>query len=233
MLLILSLVVLFISFFSCEEKETSNGEDQLWYGFPSLVDTYYTPKTVSLRQTVIKNEFYADYPCLIMDCVMADDKTYSFDSESEQEKNAFEKYATFFGDTLCDGSHIKQHYASVLPVISIEVTADRQFDRKHPVDSLLNDILYLYVWRDYRYEFELKRTYDKWYNGEEEPRKPLDSISADNPVYMLPKWFRLHFKKNPDTLGTYNLTITMKFGADPVTGETVEIDPIKVQMEFK
>ena len=50
MLLILSLVVLFISFFSCEEKETSNGEDQLWYGFPSLVDTYYTPKTVSLRQ---------------------------------------------------------------------------------------------------------------------------------------------------------------------------------------
>jgi hypothetical protein len=223
----MSLVVSTIFLSACGDKNEE--DDLIRKGFPSLVDTYCVPSTISFE----KADKYAEQSYLIMKCG-AVGKSYSYDAKNEQEKVAFEKYARSFGDTLADGNHYTVHNTvSVLPLVSVSVTADKQYDEKHPSNSLLNDLVCIDADRDFKYAIEYKLEHGKWCYGQDKLERSIDSISADNPVYMLSESFNLHFKKNPDTFGTYNLTINMKFGADPVTGETVEIDPIKVQMEFK
>lgn len=61
----------------------------------------------------------------------------------------------------------------------------------------------------------------------------IDSVSVIRPINMLNDVFYLHFIKQPDNPGTYTFTISMDFGADPVTGDTIEFAPLVVDFEFK
>ena len=224
------LAFLLLKLTACSDDK-KDAENLVWYGFPSLVDTYFVPNAIQINKTVSDDDV-AGFPYVVLDWGWGD-KHYAFDAENDAEKTNFEKYAIAYGDTLSDGTHNKQQFVSVLPVLSIDVVADKQFDDKHPAGSLLNDLIDINAWRDFYYALRYKREHNAWIYGQDELLRNLDSISASNPVYMLPKSFLLQFKKNPDTLGKYNLTISMKCGAAPVTGETVELKPVTVEVEFK
>lgn len=212
-------------------KDDNSATDAVAYGFPSFLEKYYIPASIKLQRCVT----YEDIPYIIMEC---DDggKSYSFDAKDEKEMATFERYAKAFGDTLFSEIHHSWDYiASVMPLVSMNVTTDRVFDAKHPADSLINDLIDIYIWKDFKTVIAITEDLEHHKNedvGLLDYYRNLDSI-PDSPISMFPDWFRLHFKKNPDTLGTYNFTISMKFGADPVTGETVEIAPVTVEMEFK
>ena len=44
--------------------------------------------------------------------------------------------------------------------------------------------------------------------------------------------FEILFDHEPTTPGTYEFTVKFTFGPDPLTGETVDIAPAKVSIEF-
>ncbi len=245
-LTLLILTATSFTLYSCESKDAIDGD--VSYGFPSIVDTYFIPSAVTTRLCAVSNStvnmikqgdkteyydidttFQGTY--LVMDCRW-EDKAFSFDSETQNDRDVFERYAKSFGDTIFSNMHVHQCLASVMPLVAIEITADRQFDETHAAGSSLRDLIDFYMWRDFKTVISNYRETREIDYGHEELVRNLGSVSEDNPIYMLNDWFRLHFKKPPATPGTYKFTICMKFGEDPLTGETVEIKPVSVEIEF-
>lgn len=237
-------------------EDEKSADNPIVYGFPSFADKYFIPSSVRMKSYTAcdsvkmkctssdgkveiydnTNSFSIPYDCyIIMDCDY-EGNSYKFNSKNENDLVAFEKYAKAYGDTVNYGGmhHLPyQYFFSVMPVVALDVKTDRQFDKSHPAGSSIGDIINLYIWRDVLSKIsETLEDTNKEEYGLYEQYRGLNSISADNPVYLLPDWFRLHFKTLPDTRGVYNLTISMKFGADPVTGETVEVEPVTVAFEF-
>ena len=155
----------------------------------------------------------------------------------------YKEYAAYYGDT----THLKNHDSEllglckyynlcVLSLTAIDVVCNKAFDNNHPAGTSLNDILY------YDQGLEVyKYLQNQQYRGEElystsgsiqdfNPRK-LNSLS-ENPVYLMESDFDLLFDHEPTTPGTYELTIKFTFGADPLTGETVDIEPVTVSIDF-
>ncbi len=155
----------------------------------------------------------------------------------------YKEYADYYGDT----THLKDHKGvfmgissienvCVLPLTAIDVTCNKEFDNNHPAGSSLNDIIY------YKQSLELyEYLKNKKYQGEEfdspicsiqdfNPRK-LNTL-PDNPVYLMESKISLTFDHKPSASGTYEFTVKFTFGADPLTGETVEIAPATVSIDF-
>ena len=261
-LLLLSFVSAVFVLLSCNDDDEKtpveaekSADTPIVYGFPSIADKYFVPSSVRMESNTAcdsvkmkctssdgkveifdtPGSFFIPYNCyIIMNCEY-EGHSYMFNSKSETDLIAFEKYAKAYGDTLnYSGRHYGpyQDFFSVMPVVALDVKTDRQFDKSHPAGSSIGDIINLYIWRDILSMNSAALEDKEGDSGLFEQYRCLNSISADNPVYLLPDWFRLHFKTLPDTRGVYNLTISMKFGADPVTGETVEIEPVTVAFEF-
>ena len=154
----------------------------------------------------------------------------------------YKEYAAYYGDT----THLTYHnsgigatpwnFACVLPVTAIDVVCNKDFDADHPAGSKLNDILYYNQWLQ-TYEY-LK---DKNYQGEPiitgkgsmkmfEPRKLSEFNSK--PLYLMESEYQLTFDHSPSAPGTYEFTVKFTFGEDPLTGETVDIAPAKVSIDF-
>jgi len=228
---LMTIAVVTTTWFACNDDDKNEAENPYDVGFPSLADMYYTPTSIKVRDVATDSQF----PYVIIDVGYNDEKTTWFNAKDENEKSTFEKYANSLGDTLGNVEHPIPHtdFASVVPVLTVDVISDSQFDETHPAGSSLNDLMYIYNWRDYGYANDYKREHDAWIYGQDELRRGLDSISTTNQIAMLGNWFRLHFKKAPAAPGTYKFTVSMKFGADPLTGETVEIEPVTVEIEFK
>jgi hypothetical protein len=261
LLLLLTFFVSASVLLSCGDDEKSPVEDgksavtPIEYGFPSFADKYFIPSSVRMKSYTACDSvqmkctrsngqvdiydntttFSIPYDCyIIMDCEY-EDHSYMFNSKNENDLIAFEKYAKAYGDTVnYNGMHCGpyQYFFSVMPVVALDVKTDRQFDANHPAGSSIGDIINLYIWKDILSMNSAVLENKEGDLGLFEQYRCLNSISTDNPVYLLPDWFRLHFKTLPDTRGVYNLTISMKFGADPITGETVEIEPVTVAFEF-
>ncbi len=155
----------------------------------------------------------------------------------------YKEYAEYYGDT----AHLKNHHSVILgiskvfnvcvsPLTAIDVICNKEFDNNHPAGSSLNDIL------SYKQSLELyEYLKNKQYQGEElyytigsiqdfNPRK-LNTL-PDNPVYLMESDFSLIFDHEPTTPGTYEFTVKFTFGADPLTGETVDIAPATVSIDF-
>ena len=178
-------------------------------------------------------------------------KKYCEASENSNQKimidekdiiSPYKEYAAYYGDT----THLKHHdgaltgssiyNACVLPLLSIDVVTNKDFDADHPAGSKLNDILYYDQSHD-TYEYLKNKEYKGealyWGRGsckDFEPRR-LDLI-PENPVYLMESEFWITFDHAPATPGTYEFTIKFTFGPDPLSGETVDIEPVTVSMEF-
>jgi hypothetical protein len=155
----------------------------------------------------------------------------------------FKEYAAYYGDTL----HMMDHdgtlfsgsgafQACVLPLIAIDVVCDKEFDADHPAGSKLNDILFYDQSLDmYNY------LQNKEYQGEDMHSgrgSCMDfglrrlSLLSEQPVYLMESDFCIRFDHSPSTPGTYDFTVKFTFGADPLTGDTVDIAPAKVSLNF-
>jgi len=218
------------TWFACNDKDDKNdAENPYEIGFPSLVDMYYVPSSIHFRKIATDME----YPYIIMDCGYNEEQEYWFNAKDENPMDTFVKYAKMFGDTMGVAEHgiPHQQIASVMPLVSMDVTSDSDFDETHPAGSSLNNILSLYTYHDLGASIASKREKGVWCR--DSIFVGLTAITETKPVNMLNDWFRIHFTKAPATPGAYKFTVSMKFGADPLTGETVDIEPVTVEIEFK
>ena len=151
----------------------------------------------------------------------------------------YKEYAEYYADT----THLTDHRGwlhdgtgafdgCVLPLIAIDIECNKDFDKEHPTGSKLNDILfynqelesYLFL-QDTSNNGKLKSDIP-YFN----PRK-LSEL-PNNPVYLMESNFEIIFDHEPTAPGTYEFTVKFTFGPDPLTGETVDIAPAKVSIEF-
>ncbi|MCQ2973317.1 MAG: hypothetical protein MJ211_00745 [Bacteroidales bacterium] len=161
----------------------------------------------------------------------------------------FKEYSIYFGDTLCKTDHTSGYYgfgdnpACVLPLIGVDVICDKDFDEKHPAGTLLNDII-KYGWTSNIYnclhevdENNNLRFYGKrdleLYSYDKFSLEPFSITSLPtNPLLMMGSKFYLKFDHEPTNSGTYQFTVKFIFGPDPITGETVDIAPATVSIDF-
>ena len=154
----------------------------------------------------------------------------------------YKEYAEYYGDTC----HLTNHEsftlptwtnnACVLPLIAIDVVCDKNFDENHPAGSSLNDILF-YDQTLNTYDYLKNKEYQgevlRWGRGSAQNFEPrILSQIPDNPVYLMESAFEILFDHEPTAPGTYEFTVKFTFGEDPLTGETVDIAPAKVSIEF-
>ena len=154
----------------------------------------------------------------------------------------YKEYAAYYGDT----THLTDHvsgigatpwdFACVLPVTAIDVVCDKDFDAEHPAGSKLNDILYYSQFLE-TYDYLTNKEYqgEPIYSGKGsmksfQPRKLSDFCG--NPLYLMESQYQLTFDHEPAAPGTYEFTVKFTFGPDPLSGETVDIAPAKVSIEF-
>ena len=225
----------------------------------NVADSYFTPKKLNMcaSDTAIYVDWYANENISPFSCSfderMEYAEHYSFTDGTVASKcresgfgcdedgdfvirqefllSPYKEYAAFYGDTL--GKHTHDYYivnACVLPVTGIDVVCDKDFDQDHPAGTSLNDIVYLWNMVDFygalHNELDTKiRTVDGEWNI------PLNTL-PDNPLQLMQNSFFMKFISKPSTPGTYEFTVKFTFGADPLTGETVDVAPATVSIEF-
>lgn len=228
---ILTIIIVIVCLTSCK-KHIIGDTIPCRLGFPSFMDYYYIPsapkvtikdncKAYLMPYTIGKTDSY-----LIINCIDSA-RIYECYEDTPTDKRIFATYAKTFGDTLASEEHKidNQYYASVMPLTAIDVITEQKYDTQHPAKSNINDIVYIHTDRDNE-----KLLTEQWLQSLD---RRIDSISAIRPINMLNDVFYLHFIKQPDNPGTYTFTISMDFGADPVTGDTIEFAPLVVDFEFK
>ena len=162
--------------------------------------------------------------------------------DSKDIISPYKEYSDYFKDNNHITGHEKGFYnpssiqACVVPVTAIDVTCDKDFDANHPAGTPLNDIIkYEQDYDTYAYLNTPEKNGQKLYWGLNlvntfEARSLADL--PNNPVYMMDSGYQLTFDHEPAAPGTYEFTVKFTFGPDPLSGETVDIAPAKVSIEF-
>lgn len=163
--------------------------------------------------------------------------------------NPYKEYAEYFGDTILKTRHqTGPEYAGtnicVMPITGIDVTCDKDFDETHPAGTLLNDIIEYLGYRDlYKYLNDKdengillhqgERLYDFYQHSMDTYcyNVTLSDI-PEHPLMMAVDGFNLRFTHTPTEHGKYEFTVKFSFGPDPLSGETVDIAPANISMEF-
>lgn len=227
---LLMYVVLFPSCGDTDEEDTYGKNDAGDYIDGSIIDKFYEPDTLQVSfwspsQGCDATEFY-----LYLARIDSNGKFKGnyWTSISEKGKN----YVEYYGDTTFSGwinFSAERYYVSAMPLNSISVTADKDFDVEHPAGSSLNDVFTL----EYASAYNLiQSNYNPDLNifqwGDYQ-RTPL----AEFKPLLLP-CFRMYliFNKLPEKLGAYQFTITYEYGKDPVSGKEVKVAPAVVTAEF-
>ncbi|MBO7440366.1 MAG: hypothetical protein J6U21_11900 [Bacteroidales bacterium] len=200
--------------------------------------------TDDYEQKYAEHYFFLDDKGFKKYCEASDNSDKRIIIDEKDIISPFKEYASYYGDTthLTNHDGIKTNSqcgadnACVLPLLAIDVVTNKDFDEGHLAGSKLNDILFYDQSLD-RYSYLQDKEYqeEKLYSGigsckEFEPRR-LSQI-PENPVYLMESHFVIRFDHAPTTPGTYEFTIKFTFGPDPLSGETVDIEPVTVSMEF-
>ena len=164
---------------------------------------------------------------------------YSYNNCWDEDANdcKYVAYTKYYGDTTYTHYHnmSPSEIACAVPLKSINVVADRDFDETHPAGVSLNDIFTLKY--DTKYSFIKKE-----YNNGGDPNvastySPADSVSVLSDfrgasLFSSDFFAPLFFNKLPDAPGKYTFTVTLDFGEDPLTGEKVTVPPASIEIEF-
>lgn len=154
----------------------------------------------------------------------------SYASSDSTKFARYKKYVEFYGDTTYHSMHfIDESAACASPLSSITVVADRDFDETHPAGTVLNDLFQISYPRFYQY---IKSGY--------KPKTRMNSFQLDSicelavfkDISLFAQYTTLIFKSTPATPGKYTFTVTFDFGADPLTGEKVNVPPASIEIEF-
>ncbi|MBR4327495.1 MAG: hypothetical protein IKP73_18440 [Bacteroidales bacterium] len=169
------------------------------------------------------------------------DEVYWYNPDHSLQDDAhlakYNDYAKYFGDTAYDKPH---YYMSAIeqgclaPLNSINIVADKDFDEEHPAGTSLNDLFTL--WYRAFHSF-IKNGHQDIYAEEEYSRYcAKDSTLALSDFKGASLFQRnghdLILTKRPSEKGAYVFTFTLDFGADPLTGEKVEVPSASVTVLF-
>ena len=119
----------------------------------------------------------------------------------------------------------------MMPLKSISIVADKDFDEAHPAGALLNDLFDI---RYPRYNSFIKNGYEP--NDYDNVRDySLDSISHLSDFkgeILFPERAKFYLKNHPSDKGKYTFTVTFTFDKDPVSGASLELAPANIEIEF-
>ncbi|MCQ2251484.1 MAG: hypothetical protein MJZ66_10305 [Bacteroidales bacterium] len=195
----------------------------------SVIDKFYEPKKLDV-------DFLS--PTQGFDYTLFSIYTISY-SELKDPANRWlantekgQEYVKYYEDTTYSGwlSFTDLRYeVSAMPLNSINVTTNKDFDSEHPAGSSLNDIFTL----EYASAYELiQSNYDPNLNFNLTDKYQEIALSEFKASPLLFYHMYLYFNKLPEKLGTYEFTITFNYGKDPISGREAKVAPAVVKAEF-
>jgi hypothetical protein len=215
------------------ESNAQGSGSGVWYtSFTgNYIDAFCIPKSVRLYSDD-QFEFSEKYISFAFDYA----HRFSYNNGWEEMSNEvkYEGYAKYYGDTTYTYNHdmSPRQRVCAMPLMSINVVADRDFDESHPAGASLNDLF------TFKYVAHYSFVKNGYLNDKEGERDdcPTDSVAVLSDfrgaslfsTYIDP----LFFNKLPATPGKYTFTVTLTFGEDPLTGEKVELAPASIVIEF-
>ena len=154
---------------------------------------------------------------------------YSWCHDSIRSK--FHEYAVFYGDTAYWENHSQLHNGNgcMMPLKSISIVADKDLDEGHPAGTLLNDLFDI---RYPRYNSFIKSGYipkGRVIDYDLDSISPLSDFKGE---FLFPEEAKFYLKNYPSIKGKYTFTVTLTFDKDPVSGESLELAPASIEIEF-
>ncbi len=160
----------------------------------------------------------------------------------------YKEYAEYFGDNILEAYHgtemfdFREGKCCVLPIVAVDVICDKDFDAEHPAGAKLNDIMAwhgYYNYYDYLHQVDEKgnlvnngkNSHEYYVANSNFEDVPLVDIPK-KPLLMAEHAFLLLFTSNPSKSDSYEFTVKITFGPDPLTGETVDVAPAKVVLNL-
>ena len=143
----------------------------------------------------------------------------------------YDAYAKYYCDTAYIWFHNLSPFETVclMPLDSISITTDTDFDNEHPKGSILND---LFTVQYGAYHSYIKNNYNNMEStGDYCHTDSVVSASVFKGVSLLNYGTEFMLSKRP-AKGKYTFTFTLNFGEDPLTGEKVEVPPASIEVEF-
>ena len=204
----------------CTNDYTGNYLDFFVIPDEVLMDRYMKDDKKCCIDIGFNNPYNTSYPCKVNDY---------FNDEKNVAK--FKEYANYYGDTSYTSAHDMDVDENVIPipVESINIIANRDFDEQHPAGTSLNNLFKLHY---ICHQSFIKNGYKNQRNGESCPIDSLVKLSDLKTTSLIGLYTSHLFFDNPTTSGKYTFTLFINFGEDPITHETLELPPASIEIEF-
>ncbi|MBO4772178.1 MAG: hypothetical protein J5595_06540 [Bacteroidales bacterium] len=199
----------------------------------SYMETFFTPKSLELiipRLEESNATFIADISGFRGNgATCTEYPNYSWCHDSILSK--FHEYVVFYGDTSYCGMHSQARNGNgcMMPLKSISIVADKDLDEAHPAGTLLNDLFDI---RYPRYNSYIKSGYLPRLNVNDYVLDSISPLSDFKGEILFPEDAKFYLKKHPSNKGKYTFTVTLTFDKDPVSGESLELAPASIEIEF-
>ena len=119
----------------------------------------------------------------------------------------------------------------MMPLKSISIVADKDIDEAHPAGTLLNDLFDI---RYPRYNSFIKNGYEPndYDNVRDYSLDSISPLSGFKGEFLFPEKAKFYLTDKTTTKGKYTFTVTFSFDKDPVSGESLELAPASIEIEF-
>ena len=227
---------------SCSKEDNESSSDNVAnsagvYKTGSYMESFFTPHCLALIIPVYLDDqdatFIADISVFNVSGVKSTTYYPNYTWCHDSILSKFHEYAVFYGDTSFWGRHFQKRNGNgcMMPLKSISIVADKDFDEAHPAGALLNDLFDI---RYPRYNSFIKNGYEP--NDYDNVRDySLDSISHLSDFkgeILFPERAKFYLKNHPSDKGKYTFTVTFTFDKDPVSGASLELAPANIEIEF-
>lgn len=237
------------AFYSCSDKNQPDTGTTIETN--NIVDNYFVPgKMLATPSETENNILWLKWSRVINSDYAPNNyylasQSFNYQAKNKTEYKRYIEYAKYFGDTVYNRWHYfeETEWISVMPLTSVDITSDKEFDTDHPAGSNINDLctfvdhgnnIYAFLHDTdaqgvplykghYKTNGDVPLHFSRYYNVNEIKTNPIIMPSESNYI---------RFNKMPEKHGTYNITISIKFGPDPITGQEIDIEPVTVSIDF-
>ncbi|MBP5683234.1 MAG: hypothetical protein J6X05_08340 [Bacteroidales bacterium] len=234
---ILFILLAGLLFYSCSKEDSGTEVDRTEHfvceSTANYMDMYYIPCNLELEYSIVSPG---------KDAILADMSVWRVDNENikyyccfascpDSIRLPYYNYANYYGDTTYWGQHtmVAKGHGSIMPLKTISVVADRNYDENHPAGTLLNDLLSISYPHNYSY---ISNKYAPSRLGSDYMLDSISPLSSFKGDFLFPDRFKLIFQNHPSVHGKYTFTVTLTFDKDPVSGESLELAPASIEIEF-
>ncbi|MBP5365204.1 MAG: hypothetical protein J6Y82_04695 [Bacteroidales bacterium] len=192
------------------------------------IDYFYTPKSISV------DVYPTDKNTTNIDIYLRYNGESGRDITVKNNNNSDnEPYYKYYGDDYYYKRKLKkgelvsrlQVHACAFPIRAITITADTDIDELHKTEVCLNDLANLYHFTSY---------YKIIKNDFEYPETTVDKLCDCTPedLCLVDYFIGMKIPTPNVTADTVTYTISIDFDKDPVTGEEISVEPVKVKVAY-